>query len=244
MKTRLPFKDNKLIRHLGDFPYVWVFFLLLAVAALLAFYGLWNAARGIGLAAMGLLAVLLLTKPMNAVYGLMGTTGSIPLFFATFLLMTVLFAGIYQWGFFQEAGVTFDINQPHIDYGLYAGEERTPRVVELPLRRDTTVVERIAADGSRIRETVVTEQADRLHYQPISFWFTWRNTILTALMQEPVEFFSMAAIYNDAVYTGDAVLDVQKAEAFQAILIFQILISWIFFGVFISLLYSKFRYEL
>ena len=251
MKTRLPFGDNKLFRHLRDFPYVWLFFLLLSVAAALAFYGYWGASKAVGIVAVALLVLLLLAKPMNVVYGLMGTTGSIQLFFGTFLLFTLLFAGIYQWGFFQEAGVSYDINQPHIDYGLYMGKERENVSVRLPVRRDTAIVERFA-DGPTadegtmepLRERVITERAEQLNYQPISFWFTWRNTILTALMQEPVEFFAVASTYNAAIFTGNAVLDEQKAEAFQWLLIIQILISWIFFGVFISLLYSKFRYEL
>lgn len=236
-------RDNKLFRHLKDFPYVWIFFLLLAAAALLAFNGHWSAAKGVGSAAVILVVALLLVKPMNAVYGLMGTTGSIQLFFCTFLLITVLFAGIYQWGFFQEAGVSYDINQPHIDYGLYTGKVREPVAVRLPARRDTTVIERITESGT-VRETVIAERTEQLNYQPITFWFTWRNTILTALMQEPVEFFSVASTYNAAIATEDNVLNRQKTEIFQWLMIIQILISWIFFGVFISLLYSKFRYEL
>ena len=260
MKKILPFSDNKLIRHLRDFPYVWIFFLLLVVAALFAFRGHWDTAKGIGSAAVVLLVVLLLSKPMNAVYGLMGTIGSIQLFFGTFLLISILFAGIYQWGFFQEAGVSYDINQPHIAYSLYNGKVREPVTVRTAPQRDTVVIERIvegavaaegtaldgregAADG-RWRETVITERTEELHYQPITFWFTWRNTILTALMQEPVEFFAVASTYNAAMDPEDGTLDRQKAETFQWLVIFQILISWIFFGVFISLLYSKFRSEL
>lgn len=235
--------DNKLFRHLGDFPYIWIFFLLLSIAGVLAFYGLWGLAKVIGIVAVALLGILLIAKPMNAVYGLMGTTGSIELFFATFLLFTLLFAGIYQLGFFQTAGVSYDINQPHLDYGLYAGKDREPMTVRLPAQRDTAVVEHWAED-SVWYETLITERVGQLNYQPISFWSTWRNTILTALMQEPVEFFVVASTYNAAVYTDDAMLDEQKAETFQWLLIIQILISWIFFGVFISLLYSKFRYEL
>ena len=235
--------DNKFIRHLGDFPYIWIFFLLLLIAGGFAFYGCWGTAKVMGIVAVSLLGILLIAKPMNAVYGLMGTTGSIELFFGTFLLFTLLFACIYQWGFFQTAGVSYDINQPHLDYGLYIGKEREPVVVQFPARRDTTVVEH-RVDETVWRETLVTERGDQLQYQPISFWYTWRNTILTALMQEPVEFFVVASTYNAAVYTDDTVLDEQKVETFQWLLIFQILISWIFFGVFISLLYSKFRYEL
>ena len=202
--------------RLGDFPYIWIFFALLLGAALLAFAGLWGAAKIAGLAGVLTLVAILLVRPMNAVYGLMGAGGSIRMFFCTFLGISFLFAGVYQLGFFHDAGVSYDVNQPHIDYGLYAGSDRCARTVPV--------------DGEELR------------YQPVSFWFTLRNTVLTTLMQEPTDFFSVASTFNEA-QSPDAALDRQKASAFQWVLIFQILISWIFFGVFISLLYSKFRYE-
>jgi uncharacterized membrane protein YqjE len=71
-------------------------------------------------------------------------------------------------------------------------------------------------------------------------------------MQEPTDFFSIASTYNTSMVAPqfspnkqlkEIELDKQKAKMFQWILIFQVLISWIFFGVFISLLYNKFRYE-
>jgi len=245
------YADRRLLRHLGDFPYIWLFFLILGGAAVLSSLGHWGAAKAAGLAAALLLVALLLTKPMNAVYGLMGATGSIRLFFAMFLLISLVFAGVYQLGFFRDAGISYDVNQPHIDYGLYAGRTREPVTVRESVR-DTVVYERLE-DGVPVRETVVRETSEALHYQPVSFWYTWRNTLLTALMQEPADFFATASTHNAAMDPDrapgaaagrDASLDRQKADAFQYVLIFQILISWIFFGVFISLLYSKFRHEL
>ena len=230
---------RRFLLHLKDFPYIWFFFLLLFVAALLAFFELWGAAKAVGIVSVAVLIVLLLSRPMNAVYGLMGTTGSIRMFFSVFILITLLFAGIYQLGFFQDAGVSYDINQPHVYYGLYAGREREPVTLRSAVQRDTVVYERIA-QGETLRESVVQETSPALHYQPVGFWFTWRNTILTALMQEPTDFFSEASTYNAS---GGSSLDRQKAAVFQWVLVVQILISWIFFGVFISLLYNKFRFE-
>ena len=75
---------------------------------------------------------------------------------------------------------------------------------------------------------------------------------MTALMQEPTDFFAAASTYNESIVdsslskkeqVAEITLDKQKTMMFHWILIFQILISWIFFGVFISLLYNKFRYE-
>ena len=97
---------------------------------------------------------------------------------------------------------------------------------------------------------------EELHYQRVNILDVISNTVMTSLMQSPTELFSAAATYNrsqdlsnrspEAVLPSDVQLqemNIQKAQAFHVLLIFQILISWIFFGVFISLLYSKFRYQ-
>ena len=242
----------KFIRHFITFPYVWFFFLLLLVAAKLAMEGYWGYAKGTGCAAAILILVILLCKPMNAVYGLMGAAGDIRTFFQLFLGITFLFAGVYQMGFFQHAGITYDVNQPHIDYDLYKFQERKPTTVNRPSLRDTITYERII-DSTLVREEVVKISHESLNYQPINFWFTLRNTIMTSLMQEPTDFFAIASTHNSSMEIEEPTLskdevsgsklDNQKSELFQTVLIFQVLISWVFFGVFISLLYNKFRYE-
>ena len=84
--------------HIRDFPYIWILIVLLIVSAIIAFYSPHNWGRAETLAGISLMlmTVLLLAKPMNAVYGLIGASGSIRLFFANFILITVIFAGIYQ----------------------------------------------------------------------------------------------------------------------------------------------------
>jgi hypothetical protein len=195
---------------------------------------------------LALITFLILLRPMNAVYGLMGTNGSVHVFFITFLLITLLFAGVYQLAFFQKAGISFGVNQPHIDYNLYASEPREAKEV---LQSDTLVYKR-QVNKEWVSEKVVQES--KLSYQPIGFWLTWRNTILTALMQEPTDFFQVASTYNETMVDPllsaemqkrEIIYDKEKSFTFQWILTFQILFSWIFFGVFISLLYNKFRYE-
>lgn len=236
---------HRAIDYFLNFWYIWGGLIVLFLIVWLVVPYDWT----ISLYLVGIILVLVTTLiifcPMNAVYGLMGTSGSIRLFFINFLFITLLFAGIYHFGFFQYAGISYDVNQPHIDYNLY--EQRCHK--EDIIQSDTLVYKRLIGSVWK-RDTTIQET--KLQYQPIGFCITWRNTILTALMQEPTDFFSAASTYNESMVDPhishdkqlkEIELDKQKAKTFQWILIFQVLISWIFFGVFISLLYNKFRYE-
>lgn len=242
--------DNKIrkgiFHHLSEFLYIWLFLFLLFVAACLASC-YWDVSTTLIGILLALTTLLVLIQPMNAVYGLMGTSGSIRLFFLNFIVITLLFAGIYQRGFFKDAGISYDVNQPHIDYNLYA--DGCPMEAREVGQSDTICYKKMV-DSMWVEEVVVQET--KRSYQPIGFWFTWKNTILTTLMQEPTDFFQVASTYNESMVdaslcpcqqAAEISLDRQKAKFFQWILIFQVLISWIFFGVFISLLYNKFRYE-
>ena len=230
--------------HLHDFSYIWILLLGLFVASICSLHGEWEVARIVVWVAIVFIFLLFVIRPMNAVYGLMGTSGSIRLFFFNFVLITLLFAKVYHYGFFKDAGISYDVNQPHIDYNYYAKKQQKEVVL-----CDTAVYKK-CADSTWHREIVVQET--KLNYQPIGFWYIWRNTIMTALMQEPTDFFAAASTYNESIVdsslskkeqVAEITLDKQKTMMFHWILIFQILISWIFFGVFISLLYNKFRYE-
>ena len=230
--------------HWRDFKLIWIaIFLMVGAAVLFLFSGYenwsWSVLRIVGYLAIAFIAFLFITRPMNAVYGLMGTSGSVRLFFTNYLLITLLFSCIYQFGFFYEAAVSYDVNQPHIDYGYYHNISRERK--EQPDTTSLTIIR--VVDGQRMEEKI--EQVSTLVYQPISFWQTWRNTVLTSLMQEPTDFFAAAATYNAGMEKVDRVHAANKSRIalFHWILIIQILISWIFFGVFISLLYNKFRYE-
>ena len=239
---------KKLYRHLSHFWYVWaLLFVLLIVGHILRFFPeLWTAGRIIIGLSIVLITLLFLIEPLNAVYGLMGTTGSISLLFLNFLVITFVFAGIYHLVFFRHSGVSYDVNQPHIAFDMYAnGEARTPKQVSVDPVVEVYIEERIKGDDI-VRDTVFVKKIleQDLNYQPINYWYTWRNTLLTTLMQEPADFFATAATYNNTIGTEtEQKLNRQKASWFQGILIIQILISWIFFGVFISILYNKFRYE-
>ena len=180
------------------------------------------------------LALHIIIRPMNAVYGLMGTTGSIRIFFTNFVIISFLFSTIYYFGFFKDAGISYDTNQPHIDYKYFANSEK--------VKNDTIFVEH-QLDSISFKEILINETRVSSHYQSIGFFQLWRSTILTTLTQEPTELLANAAAYNSTIESSDSDLDKQMSITFEWILIFHILISWIFFGVFISLLYTKFRHE-
>lgn len=199
------------------------------------------------------LAVLIIMRPMNAVYGLMGTSGSIRIFFFNFVVISFIFSSIYFFGFFKDAGISYDVNQPHIDFQKYAGTAKADTVkMDLPIivvstKRDTVYVEHkldsISYTEIIIRTHVTRDTLSAIHYQPIDFMQVWRSTIMTTLTQESTDLLSYATTHNEAVESTNVGLDKEKSELFEWILIFHIIISWIFFGVFISLLYNKFRYE-
>ena len=241
--------------HLKEFPYIW---LLLGALFILAFlapdnWGLTTTLLG---SVLVLLTLLVLIRPMNAVYGLMGTSGSIPRFFLNFFLITFIFAKIYFWAFFYNAGISYDVNQPHIDFQKYAVTAKADKAkMDLPIiivstKRDTVYVEH-KLESKSYTETIIQTHVTRdtitppipLQYQPIDFWQVWRSTILTTLTQESADLLAIATVHNEAMESTNVGLDKEKSELFEWILIFHIIISWIFFGVFISLLYNKFRYE-
>ena len=239
----------KIWEHIKSFFPIWVCFLLLVVAAGFAWSGNWHLAKIIGGVSLIVVIGLLVLKPMNAVFGLMGTTGDIRLFFVNFIFISGLFAAIYYYGFFQNAGISYDVNQPHIEYDLF----KTAKGDMLTVVTNKRIP--IYKEGSSMPVSHIVE-TEEIHYQKIKAISVISNTVMTSLMQEPSELFSAAATGNqsqDSVNRspdtqtspkiGLSGSNVEKSQAFHIILIFQILISWIFFGVFISLLYSKFRYE-
>lgn len=187
------------------------------------------------------LTVLIIVRPMNAVYGLMGTSGSIRIFFLNFFFISLIFSSIYFWGFFKTAGITYDVNQPHIDYQLYVNNTQE-NIIKVTPKNNIFYFER-QLDSITFKESVVQVTNDTLHYQKINFGQVWRSTILTTLTQEPADLLTIASVYNTSMSSTNSLLDKQKSSIFEWILIFHIIISWIFFGVFISLLYNKFRYE-
>lgn len=230
---------KRLHNHIKEFSYIWILLIfLLLIAGIVVPYN-WLCANKLFGITLVLLTALILIRPMNAVYGLMGTSGSIRLFFFNFLFITVLFACIYHWAFFKDAGISYGVNQPHINYQFYAHNSPCDPVRE---KRDTVLLEH-QSNKLSFNETIVYVKKDTLQYQRIEFMRVWRSTIMTTLTQEPTDLFSIASVHNVSMKSENIGLDKEKSDLFEWILIFHIIISWIFFGVFISLLYNKFRYE-
>lgn len=249
-----------------DFSYIWILLVVLLVAVSFpnCFDFLQESAFErpptiIGLT-LTLITILLFAKPMNAVYGLMGTSGSISVFFINFIIISILFSCIYYCGFFNTAGISYDINQPHISYGMFADTNsniieirdfiRKPFkdktvVTEAPGQKETIII--YDCDGLTAKDTIIQQSitTESFYYQNIDYPTVLRSTVMTFLMQEPTDLFAVASTYNAEMspHTQSNENDKQKTDQFHWILIFQVLIGWIFFGVFISLLYSKFRYE-
>lgn len=238
---------RKVSNHFRDFHIVWILLAIVLFTPLLYMFNIisWRIASWLVYPAIAFFFIYLIWKPLGAVYGLMGTTGSIQLYFVNFLLITFLFSVVYYWGFFKDAGISYDINQPHVDFAYYQNHNTDERPMVLC---DTTISYHLQFESKK--DTIISITKSTIHYQPISWEYVWRNTILTTLTQEPTELFTAAATYNygmTEVETDDdkdlPSQNIKRTTMLNWILNLQVLISWIFFGVFISLLYSKFRYE-
>lgn len=207
--------------HLFSFWFSWI---ALAAMLFVSFMDVPNKMLILTILVFIFLAVLIF-KPMNIIYGLIGTHGYIGFFFLLFFVVNVVFAGIYYQIFFQNAGVTYDINQPHVEFNLFEFD---------------TVSERIVYRSEGIETLPVTNNDTAHYYYRIDFSWVMRNTLLTSLMQEPTDFYSVSSTYT-GVSRNKEDLNYDIAKFFQWFLVFHILVSWILLGVFISLVYQKFR---
>lgn len=221
-------KQFKRGRH--HFFHFWPMVLALTLLLVASYFTMehdWATYKNIVKVVLCFVTLLLCWKPMNAVYGLMGTSGSIRLFFINFILITFVFASVYHYAFFRFAGISYDVNQPHIDFQLYANTTKAnpENVLEkVTIRKDTVYLEH-HLDSITFSETVVHTTTDTLHYQKIGFWQVWRSTILTTLTQESADLLTIATVHNEAMDSTNVGLDKEKSELFEWILIFHIIIS-------------------
>lgn len=249
---------ERICKHFFHFWPMAVVFFLLIIATSLSMSGELGYSKVLFYGALSIALFLLCGKPLNAVYGLMGTSGSISVFFLNLIIFCLIFSGIYYFGFFRNAGISYDVNQPHINYEIFSQPQSLKNelkfivtdsfkdsVVTCPPVLEKEIYYLYDAKGENIKDTIIRETitSEQLYYQNISYSTVLRNTIITFLMQEPTELFSIASTYNANLSKNGQSIDKQKTEQFHWILIFQVLVGWIFFGVFISLLYNKFRYE-
>jgi len=232
-------------KHFGGFGCIWIVLLCIIICSVFFFFNILTQWWWIKvLAYLGIaiiIFVLTVTKrPMNIVYGLIGTSGSIQKFFLSFIIINSFFAGIYYLGFFEKAEISYDLNQPHVRF-------RKPDYPQCA-QKDTVFIYSDYGNSYFLQELP--------RYQRIDAFLVVRNTIMTSFIQEPTDLFDAAITYNEAMYdtTGmatkdkkamndQAQFDKERSELFHSILILQILISWILLGVFISILYTKFRYD-
>ena len=229
-------------KYLADrkFIIVWIFF---GLCALISLFGLSRHNYGWGICRIGLIIslvvfiIFLFHNPLNVVYGLIGTKGHIRTYLLLLVVINLIFSLIYQFGFFKNAGITYDINQPYISYGMFDGAQK-----DSIIHQKGMYVPVFNAEG--IPVSYWFQPGTDISFQKIRGIDVLKNTIMTSLMQEPSDFFAIASTYNEGV--DDFIkspIDRQKSQLFHTLLILQIFISWIFFGVFISILYNKFRYE-
>lgn len=213
---------SALFHHVCSFWFPW---LILGAMLVVSIMSIPNKTFILTVLALVFLVVLIF-KPMNIIYGLIGTHGYIGLFFFLFLLINFIFAKIYYHTCFEKAGITYDINQPHVEFNMFDSYDGLERVV-------------LCSDSiERLPETC----KDSVHYYyRVDFSWVMRNTLLTSLMQEPTDFFSVSSTYTGERQSKANDPNNDMAIFFQWFSTFHILISWILLGVFISLVYQKFR---
>ena len=233
----LKFSWNRLFNHLSDFWIVWALLLALVVFSYLSNWEMW-VKYAVYIAAVAFV-VYLLYKPMATVYGLVGGSAKIRTFLFNFFFITCLFSVIYYQLFFKEAGVCFD-GETKLEYSLFRDY---PDVDVLTLFDTTKTVinEERYTDSNIVIEQIIQTKVDSISYQRVTYWLVLKNSFLTSLTQGPSDFFLVVSDFGESMNT--IANDKSRESIFSIILLLHVLISWLFLGVFISLLYSKFRYE-
>lgn len=233
---------KSILSHIVNFWPIWVALFALLILAFLSTKYDWTIIKLFAWIILAFCGVTITLHPLNVVYGLIGTKGSVSIYVMLLIFINLMFSGIYYHMIFKDAGITYDINQPHISYCLFADKPDT--TTTLTFTGDAEKIQVYSQNDSLV--SYWTQPGEKHHYQKIDKWFVVKNTFMTSLMQEPSDFFAIASTYNQGVEDFSAEIlqiDKQKSELFHWLLILQVFISWIFFGVFISILYNKFRYE-
>ena len=224
--------------HLLDFWIVWFLLVLLLVLSYVCHCPKWCY-----YAIEGIFVFYLLGRPISMVYGLVGGSASIKTFLINFILITLLFSFIYYGLFFRNAGVCYDGDNPQLEYAVF--ENQTGDIYNA-VRIDTTktiLYEERITDSMTIGEQVIQTRVDTLAqtYHRVTLGMVIENSLMTSLTQSPSDFFFIISDFGESMNTTSA--DIATTRLFSITLLIHVLISWIFLGVFISLLYSKFRYE-
>lgn len=222
------------LNHLSDFWHLWLIVLILTTCSFFRFY------LGCQISIVAFL-VLFLVKPMTVVYSLAGTFGSIRAFFVALILIMSSFFCIYYFIFFKDAGVSYDNEPTQMICDMFHDQEKNTISIAIP---DTNIrIEKRSVSGTVLYDTIESISYKNIHYQKVTWIQVAENTVMTTLTQCPTDFFYLSSIYGNDLDIHVLEKDRPKAMLFSALLILQVLLSWIFLGIFISLLYSKFRYE-
>lgn len=234
-KNEISKLGGRLVRHLLDFWVVWAF---LGIVLFLSLVFYWTPAiKCLVYILAGIFIVYMLCRPMSTVYGLVGGSATIHTFLFNFFLITILFSLVY-WGlFFRNAGICYDGDNPQLEYAMTDSTKYKYDTVS------RVIVEERITDSSINRQQVIQTYIDTIttNYHSISYWMVLKNSFLTSLTQAPSDFFFQVSDFGENMNTISAEKD--KTALFSLMLLLHVLISWLFLGVFISLLYSKFRYE-
>lgn len=226
---------NRIANHISDFWVVWLLLSALLICSYLYDFPRW----GIYLIAI-LFVLYLLRKPMAMVYSLVGGSASIRSFLFNFLLISLLFAFVYYGLFFRNAGMCFSGDNSRIDYSIFEGiKDRNTIVVRDTIQ--TSFIEERVLDSTLVSQCVVQKRIEELEYKRVTLGIVIENTLITSLTQDPSDFFYLISDLGESMNAISS--DANITRLFSYILLLHILISWLFLGVFISLVYSKFRYE-
>lgn len=222
--------------HIADFWFVWgLMLLLLLVSLIVPIPKSWVTILEL------LLFSYIVFKPMGAVYALVGASTSIRAFFINFLLISMAFMGIYYGLFFKNAGICYDGNVPNINYTIFQDYPKEQQIIEVNDTIRTSFYEERIINGTSVTEEVRQTRVEVLTYQRITLGCVCENTLITSLTQDPSDFYYIISDLGENINAVSS--DPKKTRLFTYTLLLHILISWLFLGVFISLVYSKFRYE-
>ena len=237
--SHTPIVVQDFLRYLWDFP-VAIIVLVSLLGASILLNSQSVAYEYIVYSALAITVLTFLSRPMQLVYGVVGTKGDIRKFIVMFTFVIFSFSGIYYCGFLKDAGVTYSMNVPQIEYRMF-----TPENAHI-LEHDYQTLEENKGINRHLGQYVscnhesfnYNEDCGSHYYKRINYWFVLKQTAMSAMTSSPSDFF-VAASAN----FKDTDVDCQMTKLLHLIVLFQVLFSWIFLGVFISLIYQKFRNE-
>lgn len=233
------FNTLKRVRsHISDFWVIWTLLIAIFTIALLSHNESW--VKWAIYILFSLFVLYLIKKPMATVYCLVGSSASIRTFLINFIIITSLFSGIYYTLFFKNAGICYDGDNPVLDYQIFEKKSGVDNIAEKNIVKEV-IQEKYKKDSTTIVKEILQTRIEENNYHRITYWVVLKNSFLTSLTQGPSDFFFIISDYGEGMNTCSN--NRETTSLFSIILMFHVLISWLFLGVFISLLYSKFRYE-